>query len=391
MQFSRRWHPAVPFRKVLLLLLLLLLTLCTLSIPAVSAQVFKTQKQSFTLRILTRGLENPWSVAFLPDSRMLITERPGRLRLVSATGELDPRSVQGLPSNLAERGQGGLLDVALHPRFEENGWVYLAYAAKGEGGHGTELARGRLKDYRLESVQVLFRALPKSSGGRHFGARIVFDNAGHLFLGLGERGDRPRAQDISDHAGSIVRLNDDGSVPADNPFIGRAGAQPELYSIGNRNVQGAALHPLTGELWAHEHGPQGGDELNVIRAGKNYGWPVITYGVNYVIGTRIGEGSSKAGMEQPLHYWVPSIAPSGMSFVTGKRFPGWTGDLLIGSLKFRQLVRLRLRGGKVVHEERMLEDALGRIRDVRQGPDGLIYLLSDDSDGVLARLEPTSR
>lgn len=386
MQSRRRWRPPVPTHCALILLL----AVFTASPWPVSGQVFDTEQQSFTLRILTRDLEYPWSVAFLPDARMLISERPGRLRLVSATGELDPRPVEGLPSSLAQRGQGGLLDIAAHPRFKENAWVYLAYAARGEGGYGTELARGRLEGHRLESVQVLFRALPKSSGGRHFGARIVFDADGHLFLTLGERGDRPRAQDLADHAGSIVRLNDDGSVPTDNPFVGRAGALPELFSIGNRNVQGAALHPLTGELWAHEHGPQGGDELNVIRAGNNYGWPVITYGVNYVIGTQIGEGSSRAGMEQPLHYWVPSIAPSGMSFVTGNRYPGWKGDLLVGSLKFQQLVRLRLEGETVVHEERMLEDALGRIRDVRQGPDGYIYLLSDDSDGVLARLEPVS-
>jgi glucose/arabinose dehydrogenase len=235
---------------------------------------------------------------------------------------------------------------------------------------------------------VLFRQSPKGQSGNHFGGRIVFDRQGYLYLTLGERGEKERAQKPDDHCGSVIRLFDDGRVPPDNPFVGKAGWKPEKYDLGHRNQQGAALNPATGQLWTHEHGPQGGDEINIIRPGRNYGWPVITYGVNYGIGTRIGEGPSKPGMEQPLYYWVPSIAPSGMAFYTGDRFPKWKGDLFVGSLKFGLLVRLRLEGEKVVHEERMLKGLLGRIRDVRQGPDGLLYLLTDEDHGVLARLEP---
>jgi glucose/arabinose dehydrogenase len=295
--------------------------------------------------------------------------------------------VEGLPA-IAEVGQGGLLDVALHPQFRDNRWVYLSYAARGEGGIGTEVLRGKLDGRRLTDVQVIFRMQPKSSGGRHFGSRLVFDRNGYLFITLGERGDQERAQRLNDHAGSVIRLHDDGRVPADNPFAGRADARAEKYTLGNRNMQGAALHPVTGLLWTHEHGPQGGDEVNVIRAGRNYGWPVITYGVNYGIGTKIGEGTHKPGMEQPLHKWVPSIAPSGMAFYSGDKFPGWRGDLFVGSLKFQTLVRLKLDGETVVQEERLLEGKLGRIRDVRTGPDGYLYLLTDSSDGTLVRLEP---
>jgi glucose/arabinose dehydrogenase len=280
------------------------------------------------------------------------------------------------------------MDVALHPRFKENGLVYWSFAARGEGGVGTEVARGRLAGDRLENVQVIFRQMPKGSTGRHFGSRLVFDREGYLHITLGDRGEMERAQRPDDHAGSVIRVHDDGSVPGDNPFVGKAGWRPEKYTLGNRNQQGAALHPQTGELWTHEHGPQGGDEVNVIRAGANYGWPVITYGVNYGIGTRIGEGTHKAGMEQPLYKWVPSIAPSGMAFYTGDRFPGWRGNLFVGALKDQMLVRLELDGQKVLREERLLRGVLGRIRDVRAGPDGFLYLLNDAAGGVLARLEP---
>jgi glucose/arabinose dehydrogenase len=337
--------------------------------------------------MLVEGLEHPWGLAFLPDGRMLVTERPGRLRIVNKDRKLDGEPVTGLPA-ITPHGQGGLLDVALHPRFAENSLVYISYAARGEGGVSTEVARGRLSGRRLEDVQVLFRQLPKSGGGRHFGSRLVFDRAGFLYITLGDRGEMERAQKPDDHAGSVIRLHDDGRVPQDNPFVGKPGWKPEKYTLGNRNIQGAALHPRTGLLWTHEHGPQGGDEVNVIRAGVNYGWPVITYGVQYVIGTRIGEGTHKTGMAQPLHYWVPSIAPSGMAFYTGDRFPRWRGDLFVGALRDQMLVRLKLDGEKVIAEERMLKGALGRIRDVRNGPDGLIYLLTDDPRGVLARLEP---
>ena len=351
--------------------------------------VERTERHTVRVRILTRGLDHPWSLAFLPDGRMLVTERSGRLRYVAADGTLDPTPVSGLPEALAERGQGGLHDVALHPRFSQNRLVYVAYSGKGAGGYGTELARGRLDGYRLAGVEVLFRALPKSWGGRHFGGRVVFDGNGHVFLTLGDRGGRARAQDPGDHAGSIIRLDEDGGIPRDNPYRSVAGARPEIYTLGNRNVQGAAMNPWTGELWTHEHGPQGGDEVNVIRAGVNYGWPVITYGRNYGTGTRIGEGTRKEGMAQPLHRWTPSIAPSGMAFYDGDRFPAWRGNLLAGALSFRLLVRLELDGERVVREERMLRGVLGRVRDVRTGPDGYVYLLSDERNGVIARLEPT--
>jgi glucose/arabinose dehydrogenase len=358
-------------------------------LPALAADTVKSQLHSFRVVTVAGGLEHPWGLAFLPDGRMLVTERPGRLRIVGADGKLQPQPVAGLPK-VAERGQGGLLDVALHPRFAENGLVYLSYNAQGPGGHGTEVARGRLAGDRLEDVRVIFRLEPKSGGGRHFGSRLVFDRQGLLYVTLGDRGEQDRAQKLGDLAGKVVRIKDDGAVPADNPFVNRAGARPEIYSLGNRNVQGAALHPATGELWTHEHGPQGGDEVNVIRAGRNYGWPVITYGAEYVTGFKIGEGTRKEGMEQPLHQWTPSIAPSGMAFYTGDRFPQWKGDAFVGALRFQMLVRLRFDGEKVVTEERMLEGSVGRIRDVRQGPDGFIYLLTDSSNGLLVRLEPAS-
>ena len=348
----------------------------------------RTERHTVRVRILTRGLVRPWSLAFLPDGRMLVTERRGRLRYVAADGRLDPTPIAGLPQAVTERRQGGLHDVVLHPDFARNRFVYLAYAGRGEGGYGTELARGRLDGYSLTDVRVLFRALPKSFGGRHFGGRVVFDGNGHVFLTLGDRGNRPSAQDLGNHAGSVIRLTEDGGVPRDNPFRSMAGARPEIYTVGNRNVQGAAINPRTGELWTHEHGPQGGDEVNIIRAGVNYGWPVITYGRNYGIGTRIGEGTHKEGMAQPLYQWTPSIAPSGMAFYDGDKFPGWRGNLLVGALRFRLLSRLELDGERVVREERMLEGTIGRIRDVRVGPDGYVYLLSDETNGVIVRLEP---
>ena len=351
------------------------------------SSVITSEKHAFRLTTVVTGLENPWSVAFLPDGRLLITERAGRLRLVGSDFRLDPQPIGGLPESL-ERGQGGLLDVALHPQYAQNGWIYWAYNAPGPGGWGTAMARGKLQGHRMTSVQVLFSMHPKTRSNQHFGGRIVFDKAGMVYLTLGDRGDKDRAQRLDDHAGSVIRLHDDGRVPADNPFVNRAGALPEKWTLGNRNMQGAALHPQTGEVWTHEHGPQGGDEINVMRPGLNYGWPVITYGVNYGLGTRIGEGQAKPGMVQPLHKWVPSVAPSGMAFVSGSQFPQWQGDLLVGALRGQLLVRLVLDGEKVLREERLLQGRAGRIRDVRMGPDGLIYLLSDGPDGDLMRLEP---
>jgi glucose/arabinose dehydrogenase len=355
---------------------------------AQAVDTVKSDEHEFRVVTVVEGLQYPWGLAFLPDGRMLVTEREGRLRIIK-DGKLDPQPVAGLPQ-IALHGQGGLLDVAHHPRFAENSLVYLAYAARGSDGVGTEVARGKLVGNRLENVQVIFRQQPKGGTGNHFGSRLVFDSAGMLYITLGDRGEMERAQKPDDHAGSVIRLHDDGRVPADNPFVGRAGWKPEKYTLGNRNIQGAALHPQTGMLWTHEHGPRGGDEVNVIRAGTNYGWPVITYGVNYGTRTRIGEGTAKPGMAQPLHYWVPSIAPSGMAFYTGEKFPRWRGDLFVGALKDQMLVRLKLDGEKVVREERLLKDRLGRIRDVRVGPDGYVYLLTDEAAGVLARLEPAS-
>jgi glucose/arabinose dehydrogenase len=360
-------------------------------ITSALAQTATVQSQQHALRVVTlvKGLAHPWSLAFLPDGRMLVTERGGALRMVSKDFKLDATPIEGVPRVVAS-GQGGMFDVALHPDYSNNGWIYLAYNGPGPGGWGTELARAKLDGRRLTQMQVLFRLEPKSRGGVHFGGRILFDRQGYLYLTLGDRGEMNRAQRLDDHAGSLIRLHDDGRVPADNPFVKRTGARPEKFTLGNRNMQGAVLHPQTGEVWTHEHGPQGGDEVNVMRAGRNYGWPVITYGVNYGTGTTIGEGTHKSGMEQPLHKWVPSIAPSGMAFYEGDKFPGWRGNLLVGALRAEMLVRLELDGEKVVKEERLLKGTLGRIRDVRVGPDGYVYLLTDDSDGVLARLEPAN-
>lgn len=364
-----------------------------LAAASASAQI-ETQQHRVRVVTVTAGLAHPWSLAFLPDGRMLVTERPGRLRVITKDGKLDPQPVAGLP-RVDPQGQGGLLDVALHPDYAKTGWVYWAYAQRDDAGlNGTEVARGKLGGgpgaYRMEQVQVVFRLQPKSSRGVHFGARLVFDRSGHLYVTLGDRGEMQRAQDLGDHAGKIVRITEDGKAPPDNPFVKTANARPEIFSLGNRNVQGAALHPRTGELWATEHGPQGGDELNIVRAGVNYGWPVITYGVNYGIGTKIGEGTAKSGMAQPLKHWIPSPALSGMAFYDGDKFPQWRGDLLLGALRGQALIRVRLDGERVAGEEFMLRGALPRVRDVRVGPDGYVYVLGDESDGALLRLEPVA-
>jgi glucose/arabinose dehydrogenase len=335
---------------------------------------------------ITGGLDHPWSMVFLPDDEILISERSGSLRRV-VQGQLLEAAVSGLP-DVAEQGQGGLMGLALHPQFERNRWLYFAYAGRNEDGYSTHLARGRYQDGRLAEVQTLFQATPKVSGGRHFGGRVLFDRDGYVYLALGDRGQRELAQQPENHAGSLIRLHDNGSVPADNPFVNKPGLMPEIYSYGHRNMQGLALNPFNGYIWSHEHGPKGGDEINVHKKGANYGWPVISYGEEYW-GGDIGAGlTEQAGMEQPLYYWVPSIAPSGMVFYSGDRYPGWQGNLLVGSLKFSLLARLTLKGNEVVAEERLLEDAIGRIRDVQQGPDGYLYLLTDEGDGGLYRLDP---
>ena len=377
--------------RVQLFRTLQILLICTASSLPAWAQdgstVLKSEKHAFRVATMVTGLVNPWSVAFLPDGRMLVTELAGRLRLVGQGFQIDPKPIEGLPELVAQ-GQGGLFDVVLHPQYAQNGWIYWAYNAPGPGGWGTALARGKLLGHRMTEVQVLFSMLPKTRSSHHFGGRIVFDKSGMLYLTLGDRGDKARAQKLDDHAGSVIRLHDDGRVPANNPFVRGAGAFTEKWTLGNRNIQGAALHPVTGELWTHEHGPQGGDEVNVMRSGLNYGWPVITYGVEYGLGSKIGEGQTKPGMVQPVHVWVPSIAPSGMAFVSGSQFPQWQGDLLVGALRGQMLVRLMLSGEKVIKEERLLQGRLGRIRDVRMGPDGFVYLLTDDAQGALLRLEP---
>ncbi len=345
---------------------------------------FDSLQHRFQLVKISGGLEHPWSLAFLPDGSMLVTERPGRLRRI-VQGRLDPEHVAGVPQVFAS-GQGGLLDVVPHPDFDENRLIYLSYASPGKGGGTTAVAVGRLVDNRLEDVKELYVALPRTRGGRHFGSRLVLSE-GYVFVTVGERGDPDRAQALDDPAGSVIRLHEDGRIPQDNPFVANADARPEIYTYGNRNPQGMTKDPVSGQLYLVEHGPLGGDELNLIEPGVNYGWPVITYGRSYS-GFKIGEGTHKQGMAQPVHYWVPSISPSGLMIYDGDAFANWRGSFFIGALSGRLLDRLEVREGKVVFEERLLEDWGARVRDVRQGPDGLIYLLTDSRNGMLLRLEP---
>ncbi len=353
------------------------------------AETVDTERHSVTLERLAEPLEHPWGLAVLPDGAMLVTERPGRLRLV-VDGVLQPEPVAGVP-DVRAGGQGGLLDVVIDPNFAGNRMVYLAFSEAGEGGAGTAVARGRLTrdgaTARLDDVEVIFRQAPKVGGSSHFGARLVFAPDGKLFIGLGDRQQRELAQDLSVTIGKLVRINADGSVPQDNPFVGREGARPEIWSYGHRNIQAAALDPATSDIVTIEHGARGGDEVNTPEAGRNYGWPVITHGVDYS-GAPIGIGKAAEGMEQPDYQWTPSIAPSGMAFYTGTAFPEWNGDLFVGALRGQMLVRLDVEGGRIVGEERMLEGTIGRIRDVRQGPDGSLLILTDAGDGALWRLSP---
>ncbi len=383
-------HGFLSCRVVVVWLSLALLSFGELRLARADTYAVQSAKHAFHVNKVLDGLENPWSMAFLPDGRMLITERAGRLRLVTKSFQLHPTPIAGLPK-IKAAGQGGLFDVAIHPDYAANGWIYWAYNEPGAGGWGTALARGKLQGTQMTSVEVLFSMRPKSRKNQHFGGRIVFDTSGFVYLTLGDRGDRDRAQKMDDHAGSVIRLHEDGRVPEDNPFVKLKGALPEKWTLGNRNIQGAALHPQTGKLWTHEHGPQGGDEVNLMSAGKNYGWPVVTHGANYGLGTKIGEGQTKAGMAQALKIWVPSIAPSGMAFVNSQEFPEWSGNLLVGSLRAQTLVRLELDGDAVVGEERLLVGQIDRIRDVRVAEDGLIYLLTDAPNGALFQLERTRR
>jgi glucose/arabinose dehydrogenase len=340
---------------------------------------------------VSSGLENPWGLAFLPGGRFLVTERPGRLRLIGADGKIGA-PITGLPA-IAAGGQGGLLDVLVDSGFEKNRTLYFCFSEPAASGsaNSTALARAQLSEdgVKLENLKIVFSQQPKVASRHHFGCRIVEARDGTLFLTLGDRFSRKEdAQKLDNHLGKIVRIAKDGTAPKDNPFVDKAGALPEIWSYGHRNGQGAALAP-DGRLWMTEHGPQGGDEINVPQAGRNYGWPAITYGENYG-GGKIGDGSTaKEGMEQPLHYWVPSIAPSGMAFLTSDRYgAGWKGNLFVGSLKFGYLDRIELKDGKLVAEHKLMADGRARIRDVKQGPDGWLYVLTDESDGKLLRLRP---
>ncbi len=345
---------------------------------------FTSEEHRYRVVEVVTGLEHPWGLAFLPDGDILVTERSGRLRVVR-DGVLDPEPVAGVPEVRA-RGQGGLLDVVLHPRFDENRLVYLAYSKPGDRGATTALGRGRLEGGRLADFQDIFVADAWGGGDRHYGSRIVFDRQGMLYLTIGERGSMNRSQDTGDHAGTTIRLHDDGRVPADNPFADRADVRPEIFSYGHRNAQGMVIHPETGEIWQNEHGPRGGDEINLVLPGRNYGWPAITHGIDYS-GVPITNATERLGMEQPLLHWTPSIAPSGMAIYTGERFPGWRGDVFVGALAGRHLRRVVFDGVRVVHQESLVQN-LARIRDVRQGPDGYLYLLTDERDGAVLRIEP---
>lgn len=365
------------------------MTVALIPIVVLGSDIVRTDDYSVRVKTLTTGLEHPWGLAFLPDGRMLVTERSGRLRLIAANGELDSKPITGLPK-IEVGGQGGLLDIILHPNYAKNGWFYFSYVASGQGGSGTEVARARLEGDRITGFQSIFRMEPKLRSTHHFGSRLLFDEQAYLYITLGDRGEKKQAQQLSNHLGAVIRLHDDGSVPADNPFRQNHNAKAETYTYGHRNVQGIAQNPWSQAIWVHEHGPQGGDEINVLLSGVNYGWPIITYGVNYVLGTRIGEGTAKEGMAQPIYYWVPkSIAPSGMVFYDGDKFPDWRGNLFIGALRDQMLVRLEIEGEKVTQEEHLLKGQLGRIRNVKMGPDGYLYLLVDDArNGKLVRLEP---
>ncbi len=368
---------------------------CAFSLQLVAEpQEYPSEAGTVRVKEIITGLENPWGLAFLPDGkRMLVTERPGHLRLVDLDGHLS-EPLAGVPDVFA-RSQGGLLDVRLSPDFQTDRLVYLSYAEAGEQGMaGTAVGRGRLSEdlSRLESFEVIFRQQPKLSSGVHFGSRLVFDGDGHLFVALGENNQRSTAQDLDKHQGKVVRIRPDGSVPQDNPYVGQDGARPEIWSYGHRNQQGAALNPWSGVLWTHEHGPRGGDEINIPQAGKNYGWPLATHGVNYsMLPIPEAKGKTVPGTEPPHHVWTKSPGVSGMAFYDAERFPAWQHSLFIGALVDQSLIRLRLDGDRIVGEERLLKDMGSRIRDVRVGPDGFLYLLTDAGNGKLLQVGLESR
>lgn len=370
-----------------LLALLTTAVLAATSLQSLHAQPLEvsTEQRNLTVTEVAAGLDHPWSIAFISNNDWLVTERAGRLRRIT-DGKLLADPISGLPE-IASVGQGGLLDVALHPDFNNNRLVYLSYVGEDDGTYGTEVVYGQLDGNHLKDAKVIFKALPKSTGGRHFGSRLAFDENNMLYISLGDRGSKESAQKLSQHPGSIIRLHADGKVPDNNPFAHDINALPEIYSYGHRNVQGLAFDKQTNTLWAHEHGPQGGDELNQVIAGQNYGWPTITFGANYGTGTSIGIGTKNPGMLQPITYWDPSIAPSGLAIVNGEKYPNWQNNLLVGALKFQLVARIELKENTVTHEERMLEGKLGRIRDIKQSPDGVIYLLTDADNGKVYRLD----
>ena len=356
---------------------------------SVLAQEVETERHTLSLETISEGLNHPWGIAFLPSGDMLVTERSGTLNIITQEGQKTP--IQGTPEVVA-KSQGGLLDVNIDPNYADNGWVYISYSEPdpdGGKGNSTAVMRGKIDRDKWTEGEVIFRQAPKYESNAHFGSRLVFSPEGHLFITLGERYSRMQdAQTLDNHHGKIVRIWPDGSIPKDNPFVGNDGALDEIWSYGHRNVQGAAIHPDTGELWTIEHGPQGGDEVNIPKAGKNYGWPTITYGEDYG-GGEIGIGTHKEGMEQPFYYWLPSIATAGSIFYTGDKFPKWKGDLLVTALRGQTIARLDLEEGRVLHEERMLEDATSfRIRDIEQGPEGFLYILTDADSGQLIKLSP---
>jgi aldose sugar dehydrogenase len=370
-----------------------LLVTCAIALSATAAtaapQSYPSSAGNLMVETIASGLVNPWALAFLPDGRLLVTERPGRMRIIGKDGKHSP-ALGGVPAVFA-RGQGGLHDVVLDRNYAQTSTVYFCFAEPANGGARTALARAQLVDEstaRLDDVKVIFHQEGPLSSGNHFGCRIAQAPDGNLFLTMGDHfAFRNEAQNLANHLGKIVRLRPDGSVPPDNPFVARAGAKPETWSYGHRNAQGAAINPQSGKLWEHEHGPRGGDEINIPEAGKNYGWPVIGYGIDYD-GTKIHESTQKAGMEQPIKYWVPSIAPSGMAFYSGDLFPSWRGSLFVGALAGQILVRLEVRGDTVGSEERLLRELNERIRDVRAGPDGALWLATDNSAGRILRVTP---
>jgi glucose/arabinose dehydrogenase len=354
-------------------------------------EVFETTQADFRVATVAEGLEFPWGIAFLPDGAMLVSEREGRLRYVDENGLRDT-VITGLPEDLVVERQGGLLGLALHPEFEDNRLVYFAYSAGTAAANHTALGRGRLNEdaTALTDVEELFQVNFDKERGFHFGGRVQFLADGTLMLTLGDGGlHRNESQNLANHLGTIVRLNDDGSVPFDNPFVTSRGAQPEIFSYGHRNVQGIAINPETGSVWTHEHGARGGDEINIVASGANYGWPAVTYGINYN-GSPISDATEGEGFEEPIWYWNPSIAPSGMAFYEGDAFPGWQGDVFVGALAGSMLVRYEVDGDRVIGEEQLLTEAGHRIRDVQTGPDGMIYILTDDLDGQVLRLEPVT-